>query len=287
VAYVNADSLVSADWVADHLDDPKVRILDGSYHLAATGRNGKAEYLEAHIPGALHFDIDAVCDPAPTLSPHMFPSAEDFAAAVGAMGISNDQRVIVYDADGLFSAPRVWWMFRAFGYENVAVMSGGFRNWKAKGLPVTSDIPAFPATTFSARLDATKLRAIEQIQANIASGVELVLDARAANRFDGSQPEARPGVEPGHIPGSANLPYAEIVDAEAGTFRDAETLRAAFDRVGVDGSRTVTTTCGSGVTACVLGLGMHLIGRENWALYDGSWTEWGSRDDTVKAKGAA
>lgn len=287
MTYVNADSLVSADWVADHLDDPKVRILDGSYHLAATGRDGKAEYLDAHIPGALHFDIDAVCDPGPTLSPHMFPSAEEFSAAVGAMGIANDQRVIVYDADGLFSAPRVWWMFRVFGHKNVAVMAGGFRNWKAKGLPVTADIPSFAATRFSASLDATKLRAIDQIQANIESGKELVLDARAANRFDGSQPEARRGVEPGHIPGSTNLPYAEIVDAEAGTFRDADTLRAAFDRVGVDGSRTVTTTCGSGVTACILGLGMHLVGRDNWALYDGSWTEWGSRDDTVKAKGAA
>lgn len=286
MTYVNSDSLVSTDWVADHFSDPNVRILDGSYHLAAAGRNGKAEYLEAHIPGTLHFDIDAVCDPNPTPSPHMFPSAEDFAAAVGAMGISNDQRVIVYDADGLFSAPRVWWMFRVFGHENVAVMSGGFRNWQAEDRPVTADIPSFVATSFNAKLDATKLRSINQIQANIETGEELVLDARAANRFDGSQPEARPGVEPGHIPGSTNLPYAEIVDAEAGTFRDANTLRAAFDRVGVDGSRTVATTCGSGVTACILGLGMHLVGRDNWVLYDGSWTEWGSQDDTVKAKGA-
>lgn len=287
MTYVNADSLVSADWVMDHLSDPNVRILDGSYHLAATGRDGKAEYLEAHIPGALHFDIDAICDPNPTPSPHMFPSAVDFAAAVGAMGISNDQRVIVYDADGLFSAPRVWWMFRVFGHENVAVMSGGFRNWQAAGHTVTKDIPSFEAASFNATLDATKLRSINQIQANIESGDELVLDARAANRFDGSQPEARPGVEPGHIPGSSNLPYAEIVDAEAGAFRDADTLRTAFDRVGVDGSRTVATTCGSGVTACILGLGMHLVGRDNWVLYDGSWTEWGSQDDTVKAKGAA
>jgi len=287
VTYVNADSLVSADWVADHLDDPNVRIVDGSYHLAATGRDGKAEYLEAHIPGALHFDIDAVCDPSPNPSPHMFPSAEDFAAAVGAMGISNDQRVIVYDADGLFSAPRVWWMFRVFGHQNVAVMRGGFRNWKAENRPVTSDIPSFVATSFNAQLDATKLRSISQIQDNIESAAELVLDARAANRFDGSQPEARPGVEPGHIPGSTNLPYSEIIDVEAGTFRDADTLRAAFDRAGVDGSRTVATTCGSGVTACILGLGMHLVGRDNWALYDGSWTEWGSHDDTIKAKGEA
>jgi thiosulfate/3-mercaptopyruvate sulfurtransferase len=287
MTYANADSLVSTAWVADHLDDPNVRIIDGSYHLAATGRDGKAEYDEAHIPGALHFDIDAVCDPNPTPSPHMFPTAEGFAAAVGAMGISNDTRVIVYDADGLFSAPRVWWMFRVFGHANVAVMAGGFRNWQAEGRPVTADIPSFTATSFDASLDQTKLRSIDQIQANIESGEELVLDARAANRFDGSQPEARPGVEPGHIPGSTNLPYAGIVDAESGTFRDADTLRAAFDRAGVDSSRTVATTCGSGVTACILGLGMHLIGRDNWALYDGSWTEWGSHDDTTKEKGSA
>ncbi|MEP4380489.1 MAG: 3-mercaptopyruvate sulfurtransferase [Alphaproteobacteria bacterium] len=287
MTYVNADSLVDTAWVADHMDDPNVRILDGSYHLAATGRDGKAEYREAHIPGTLHFDIDTICDPNPTPSPHMFPSAADFAAAVGAMGISNDTRVIIYDADGLFSAPRVWWMFRVFGHENVAVMAGGFRNWQADGRPVTTDIPTFATASFNAELDATNLRSIEQIQANLNSKTDLVLDARAANRFDGSQPEARPGVEPGHIPGSTNLPYAEIIDAEAGTFRDADTLRAAFDRAGVDGSRTVATTCGSGVTACILGLGMHLIGRDNWALYDGSWTEWGSNEDTVKEKGSA
>lgn len=287
MTYVNADSLVDTAWVADHLDDPNVRILDGSYHLAATGRNGRAEYDAAHIPGALHFDIDAVCDPNPTPSPHMFPTAEDFGSAVGAMGISNDQRVVVYDADGLFSAPRVWWMFRAFGHENVAVMTGGFRKWQAEGRPVTADVPSFAAATFKANLDPGKLRSIAQIQANIETAGELVLDARAANRFDGSQPEARAGVEPGHIPGSANLPYAEIIDADAGDFRDADTLRAAFDRVGADGARTVATTCGSGVTACILGLGMHLIGRDNWALYDGSWTEWGINEETPKEKGAA
>lgn len=287
MTYINADSLVDTAWVEDHLNDPNVRILDGSYHLAATGRDGKAEYREAHIPGTLHFDINAVCDPNPTPSPHMFPSAEDFSTAVGAMGISNDQRVVVYDADGLFSAPRVWWMFRAFGHGNVAVMSGGFRKWNSENRAVTADVPDHPPATFNAVFDASAVRSIDQIQANIESGEELVLDARAANRFDGSQPEARPGVEPGHIPGSASLPYAEIVDAEAGTFRDADTLRAAFDRAGVDGSRTVATTCGSGVTACILGLGMHLIGRDNWTLYDGSWTEWGSDDDTPKEKGSA
>jgi thiosulfate/3-mercaptopyruvate sulfurtransferase len=286
MSYANPDSIVDRDWVAAHLDDPSVVILDGSYHLAATGRDAKAEYAAGHIPGAIHFDIDTVCDPGPTPSPHMFPRAEDFAAAVGAMGISNDTRVIVYDADGLFCAPRVWWMFRVFGHENVAVMTGGFRNWQAEGRPVATEIPSPAPAVFKATRNESALRSIDDIQANIESGAELVLDARAANRFDGSQPEARPGVEPGHIPGSANLPYADIVDAEAGAFRDADTLRAAFDRVGADGTRTVTTTCGSGVTACILGLGMHLIGRDNWALYDGSWTEWGGNPDTPKAKGA-
>ena len=287
MTYANPDSLVDTAWVAEHLDDPNVRILDGSYHLAATGRDAKADYAAAHIAGALHFDIDTVCDPAPTPSPHMFPSNENFAAAVGGMGISNDTRVIVYDADGLFCAPRVWWMFRVFGHENVAVMTGGFRTWQAENRPVTTDVATFPQTTFNATRDDTKLRSIEQITANLDSNQELVLDARAANRFAGELPEAREGVEPGHIPGSANLPYAEIVDAEAGAFRDADTLRAAFDRVGADGLRTVATSCGSGVTACILGLGMHLIGRDNWALYDGSWTEWGGNVDTPKDKGAA
>ena len=287
MSYQNADSLIETASVADLLDDCNVRILDGSYHLAATGRDARAEYAAAHIPGALHFDIETVCDPNPTPSPHMFPSAEDFESAVGAMGISNDTRVIVYDADGLFSAPRVWWMFRVFGHANVAVMTGGFRNWQTEGRPVTADVPSFAPTRFDARLDANKLRSIEQIIANLDAGSDLVLDARAANRFDGSTPESREGVVPGHIPGSVNLPYAEIVDAEAGAFYDASTLRTAFDRVGADGSRTVATTCGSGVTACILGLGMHLIGRDDWALYDGSWTEWGGNADTPKAKGGA
>jgi thiosulfate/3-mercaptopyruvate sulfurtransferase len=285
MAYANPDSLVDTAWVAEHLDDPHVRILDGSYHLSATGRDAKAEYAAGHIPDAIHFDIDAVCDPNPTPSPHMFPSAENFAAAVGTMGISNDTRVIVYDADGLFSAPRVWWMFRVFGHENVAVMSGGFRTWQAEGRLVSTDVPSPAPATFAATKNESALRSIDQILANIDGGGELVLDARAANRFAGSEPEARPGVEPGHIPGSANLPYAEIVNAYSGTFKDADTLRAAFDSVGADGSRTVATTCGSGVTACILGLGMHLIGRDNWVLYDGSWTEWGGNPDTPKAKG--
>jgi thiosulfate/3-mercaptopyruvate sulfurtransferase len=279
MSYVNDDALADAAWVADHLDDPKVRIVDGTWHLPPTGRNGREEYDASHIPGAVYFDIDAISDPDSSL-PHMMPTAEAFAAAVGAMGIGNDHRVIVYDADGLFSAPRVWWMFRAFGHDNVAVMTGGFTAWKNAGNPVTAEVPSPAAETFNAQLNAEMVRSKAQISANLDSGAELVLDARAASRFAGKDPEFRPGVQPGHIPGSGNLPYGEIVDAETGTFTSSTDLRNAFDATGATGVQPVITTCGSGITACILGLGMHLIGRDNWAIYDGSWTEWGGSDDT-------
>ncbi len=279
MSYVNDDALVDTAWVADHLDDPQVRVVDGSWHLPSTGRNGHDEYLAAHIPGAVYFDIDAVCDPDSTL-PHMLPTADAFGAAVGEMGIGNDNRVVVYDSVGLASAPRVWWMFRAFGHDNVAVMTGGFRAWQSEGRPVTADVPSPAAAAFAAQLNDNMVRSIEQLRANIDSGAELVLDARAPGRFNGTEPEIRPGVRSGHIPGSGNLPYPEIIDAEAGTFVSSTDLRNAFDAQGATGLQPVTTTCGSGVTACILGLGMHLIGRDNWAVYDGSWTESGGSDDT-------
>lgn len=279
MSYVNGESLVDAAWVAAHLDDAAVRIVDASWHLPPTGRNGHGEYRAAHIPGAVYFDIDAISDPGSSL-PHMMPTAGAFAAAVGALGIANDHRVIVYDADGLFSAPRVWWMFRAFGHNNVALMTGGFRVWQSEGHPVSDEIPTPQATAFGARFKSGMVRSKAQMRANIDSGAELVLDARAANRFAGTEPEMRPGVQPGHIPGSGNLPYTEIIDADSGTFVSSDDLRIAFDARGATGAHPVTTTCGSGVTACILGLGLHLIGRDNWAVYDGSWTEWGGSDDT-------
>lgn len=279
MTYVKEDALVDTAWVAEHLGDAQVRIVDGSWHLPPTGRNGHDEYLVAHIPGAVYFDIDAISDPDSTL-PHMLPTAEAFAAAVGEMGISSDHRVVVYDSVGLFSAPRVWWMFRAFGHDNVAVMTGGFRAWQNQGRPATDQVPAPPAATFGARLNQDMVRSKAQMRANLDSGAELVLDARAANRFAGTEPEFRPGVQPGHIPGSGNLPYSEIVDAEAGAFVSNGELRNAFDAQGATGIQPVTTTCGSGITACILGLGLHLIGRDDWAIYDGSWTEWGGSEDT-------
>lgn len=285
MSYENADALVDTQWVADHLDDADVRIVDGSWHLPPTGRDGIAEYHAAHIPGAVHFDIDAISDKASPL-PHMMPTADEFAAAVGAMGIGNDHKVVVYDSEGLFSAPRVWWMFRAFGHNNVALMQGGFRKWQAEDRPVTGDASDHAPAQFQASLNDDMVRSLDKVRQSLMTGREHILDARAAERYAGSMPEFREGVEPGHIPGSANLPYAEIMDAETGMFRDAATLQSAFADAGMDGRRVVTT-CGSGVTACILGLGMHLIGNENWAVFDGSWTEWGSSDDTPKAKGLA
>jgi thiosulfate/3-mercaptopyruvate sulfurtransferase len=285
MSYVNNDALVDTAWVAAHLDDPTVRIVDGSWHLPPTGRSGHNEYIEAHIPGAVHFDIDAISDPDSSL-PHMLPSADAFAAAVGDLGIANDHRVIVYDADGLFTSPRVWWMFRAFGHTNVAVMTGGFRAWQSEGRPVSAETPSPAATTFTAQFNQNMVRSKAQMIANLDGGGELVLDARAANRFAGTEPEFRPGVQPGHIPGSTNLPYARIVDGATGAFASGDDLRSAFDGAGATGALPIATTCGSGVTACILGLGLHLIGRDNWAVYDGSWTEWGSSDDTqIEAEG--
>jgi len=285
MSYANADALVDTQWVADHLDDPNVRIVDGSWHLPPTGRDGLAEYQAAHIPGAVHFDIDTVSDKSSPL-PHMMPTPGDFATAVGTMGIGNQHKVVVYDSAGLLSGPRVWWMFRVFGHDDVALMQGGFRKWQAEGRPVTSDATDHPPADFQASFREGMVKSLEDVRQSLLSGDEHVVDARAANRFAGSEPEFRQGVEAGHIPSSANLPYGEIVDAETGTYRDAETLSATFAAAGID-ERPVITTCGSGVSACILGLGMHLLGNENWSVYDGSWTEWGSTADTPKAKGQA
>lgn len=277
--YTNSDALVDTAWLAQRLDEPSVRILDCSWHLPPTGRNGKAEYASAHIPGAGYFDIDAISDTASTL-PHMLPTPEAFADAAGALGIGNDDRVVVYDADGLFSAPRVWWMFRVFGHDRVAVLSGGFAAWKAAGLPVTDTVAAPLRRTFGARFRPYMVRSLADLRANLASAAEQVVDARAAARFTGAEPEFRPGLRSGHIPGATNLPFQKLVDPATGAFLSADALRAAFDAAGVDPAQPIVTSCGSGVTACILGLGLHLIGREDWAVYDGSWTEWGGHPDT-------
>ena len=249
----------------------EVVLLDGSHHLPTAGRDAGAEFLEAHIPGARFFDIDGVADKMSGL-PHMLPDEKGFALAMGAMGIARDDEVAVYDAVGTTGAARVWWTFRAFGHERVRVLDGGLPKWRAEGRPVEAG--------YAAEARPELVRAREDMLANIESRAEQVLDARSAGRFHGTEPEPRAGMRSGHIPGSLNLPYTEILDPESRTFRDRAALRAAFEAAGLDLDRPVAATCGSGVTAAVLALGLYELGRRDAAVYDGSWSEWGSREDT-------
>jgi len=272
--------LVSTDWLAEHLNDASVRILDCSYHLPSVGRNAREEYADGHIPGAGFFDIDAIADPDTDL-PHMLPDAERFAAAAGQLGIANAHTVIVYDCYGVFSAPRVWWTFKTFGHENVAVLDGGLKKWLAEDRPMTARAESPMPAVYQACKNEACVRDLDAVRRNIETGTELFVDARSAGRFHGTEPEPRPGMRSGHVPGSVNLPFDRLLDPASGCLRVPDEIRAAFDAAGVDGATPVITSCGSGVTACVLTLGLDLIGRPLGAVYDGSWTEWGGRDDTA------
>jgi thiosulfate/3-mercaptopyruvate sulfurtransferase len=274
--YANPDALVETDWLADNLDT--VKVLDGSWYLPAQKRDPVAEYHAGHIPGAQFFHIDVIADPNSDL-PHMLPSAADFAKAVGAMGITNSDRVVVYDGIGLQSAARVWWEFRAFGHDNVALLNGGLPKWSAEGRALESAAPSPTPVTFSATLNSALVRSVEQLMANTESRAEQVLDVRPKGRFDGTDAEPRPGLRSGHIPGAKHLVYTDILNEDR-TLKDADALRAALDGSGIDFGGPIVTSCGSGITASAMALGLHLVGHDNWAVYDGSWTEWGGRTDT-------
>lgn len=269
---------VTTEWLAKHLDEPDVRVVDGTWHMPQAKRDARAEFEAAHIPGAVFFDIDAIADRATSL-PHMLPSAAQFAASVGELGISNGHRIVVYDVRGVVSAARVWWTFRAFGHDDVAVLDGGLRKWRAEGRPVESGGAAPARVAFTARLRPELVRDVEAMRANVARRTVQVLDARSAGRFAGTEPEPRAGLRGGHIPGSLSLPYETLYRPD-GTLKPPHELREAVTAAGVDLDRPVVTTCGSGVTASVLALALYLIGRRDVAVYDGSWSEWGSRSDT-------
>lgn len=273
------EGLVSAGWLAGHLDDPRVKVLDGTYHLPTAKRDGNAEFLERHIPGAMRFDIDDVCDPDDPL-PHMIPSAERFAEKVGALGIGNDDVVVVYDVYGLQSAARTWWMFRLFGHDRVAVLDGGLPAWTAAGGALAAGAATPKPTSFSATLRPELVRRREDLLANIDGGAEQVADARSAGRFTGEEPEPQAGMRSGHIPGSRSLPFTNLLDPKAKTVLPAAELQAVFDRAGIDPSKPTVASCGSGVTACVIALAAHRLGHSGVAVYDGSWSEWGGREDT-------
>jgi thiosulfate/3-mercaptopyruvate sulfurtransferase len=268
--------LVTTEWLAAHLSHPNVRILDGSWYLPQSERDARSEYERGHIPGAVFCDLEAISDPDTPL-PHMLPSPEFFARQAGLLGIGDDTFVVVYDGSGLnMTAPRIWWMFRAFGHQGVAVLDGGFKKWRAEGRAVEAGMVAPVPRDFHARPSLEVVRSMEEMRANLNSGREQVLDARSRGRFQGRDPEPRPGLRSGNIPGSYNLPYQELV-AKDGTLLSPAELRARYAAAGIDLARPVVTSCGSGVTACALLLGLRVLGSNSVALYDGSWSEWGSR----------
>ena len=277
--YAKPEALVSTEWLAQHLDDPEVGIIDASWYLPAQNRDAVAEYGQAHIPGAVYFDIDEISDTASDL-PHMIPSAEGFADKVGALGLGNGFRIVAYDSGSMMASCRAWWMFRLFGYDDVAVLSGGFAKWRRENRPVESGEVTPVPRTLTVRFRPELVHSLDQMQENLRSRTAQVLDARSRGRFDGTEPETRPGLRGGHIPGSTCLHYPKLTDPETGEFLPAGELEAAFEDCGVDLDRPAVGTCGSGVSACVLALGLHLLGHEDYTVYDGSWTEWGGRSDT-------
>ena len=273
-------TLVSTEWLAEQLErpGPRVRVVDGSWHMPNLARDPRREFEEAHIPGAVFFDIDAIADRSTSL-PHMLPSPMQFGRQVGELGISDRDLVVVYDVRGVVSAARVWWTFRTMGHDRVAVLDGGLRKWRAEGRPVETGPARVAPARYRARIRRSLVRDLDQMRRNIENRAEQILDARSRGRFAAIEPEPRAGLRGGHIPGSLNLPYDELYQPD-GTFRPAEELRAAFASAGVDPARPVATTCGSGITASVLALGLYLVGRRKVAVYDGSWTEWAGHPDT-------
>ena len=273
------ESLVGTAWLAEELGAPDLRVVDGSWYLPTESRDAGAEHRARHIPGAVYFDIDAIADRSSPL-PHMLPGPDQFAKQVGSLGIGNGDRIVAYDGGTVYSAARVWWMFRVFGHENVALLDGGLPKWLSDGHPTEDGIPVPRPVDFTVNLNGALVRGLEDMLANLSSGRAQVLDARAAGRFDGTEPEPRPGMRSGHIPGSSNLPYGRLFDADTGTLLSSETLLERFNASGIDLQRPVVTTCGSGVSAALLAFGLHRLGSRDVAVYDGSWTEWGGRDDT-------
>jgi thiosulfate/3-mercaptopyruvate sulfurtransferase len=273
-------NLVSTHWLADHLDDSGTLILDASWHLPAAKRNAREEFLAGHIPGAAFFDLDASSDPNTTL-PHMLPSPEKFAADLKCLGASDAKHIICYDSVGLFSAARLWWMLKWFGHDRVSVLDGGLLKWKAEDhLRQSGEATKSEARHFTPHLKPEIVRTLSDVASALQSKSAQLVDARSPARFRGEEPEPRPGVKPGHMPGALNVHYANLIDFD-GTLKRKADLKAAFEAAGINLAASVVTTCGSGVTAAILYLALAELGHDKTSLYDGSWAEWGASGQAI------
>lgn len=278
-------SIVSTEWLAPRLGFSGLRVLDGSWYLPDSGRDPVAEYAAGHIPGAVFFDLDTSSDRDTSL-PHMLPRAATFAARMSSLGLNDSDDIVVYDGSGAnLSAARVWWTLRVFGHRRAAVLDGGMGKWRRENRPIEHGIITLPPGRFTARLDRAAVRDLAAIRANLELKREQVVDVRSAERFSGTEPEPRPGLRTGHVPGSKNLPFTELVQPD-GTILPVDELRRRIEAAGVDLSQPIVATCGSGTSACTLILSLELLGHQNAAVYDGAWTEWGGRADTPVESGS-
>jgi len=278
------DPIVSTAWLAEHLTDPNVQVVDATWYMPAEGKKGRDSFEAAHVPGAVFFDIDEIAEPDTDL-PHMLPAPDAFATAAEKLGLRRDATVVVYDANGMFASARVWWTLRVMGFADVRVLDGGLAKWQADGHPVTDGPGAPAATELAAAFHPELVRDLAAVRADLESHAEQLVDARSAARFRGEAPEPRASLRGGHMPGARNVPFGEVVNPD-GTLKSTEQIRAAFEAAGVDLAKPIVTSCGSGVSASVLALALARLGRDDVAVYDGSWTEWGGRPDTPVVTGA-